>query len=66
MADKTMKAIAVTELCKRAELRDMPMPTVGEKQVLVRTHYSGVSVGTEMWIAHGRRNDYGPVPFVNG
>jgi len=63
---ETMKALAVTELCKRAELRDMPRPQAGANEVLVKTHYSGVSVGTEMWIAYGRRNDYGDVPFVNG
>jgi 2-desacetyl-2-hydroxyethyl bacteriochlorophyllide A dehydrogenase len=65
MAD-AMRALAVVEWGKRAELREMPRPRIDSRGVLVRTHYSGVSVGTEMWIAAGRRKDYGEVPFVNG
>ncbi len=64
--NKTMIALAVTELTMRAELREMPMPVAGPGSMLVKVHYSGVSVGTEMWIANGRRADYGPVPFING
>jgi 2-desacetyl-2-hydroxyethyl bacteriochlorophyllide A dehydrogenase len=56
----------VVELGKKAELRDMPRPKVGENEVLVKTAFSGVSVGTEMWIATGRRKDYGEPPFING
>lgn len=62
----TMKALAVTELGKRAAMLDMPVPRIADDQVLIRVHYSGVSIGTEMWIAHGKRSDYGDVPFVNG
>jgi len=62
----TMLALAVTELCKKAELREMPRPHAGADEIVIKTWYSGVSVGTEMWIAFGRRNDYGPVPFING
>ena len=62
----TMRALAVTELGKRAELLEMPRPKLDDDSVIVRTHYSGVSVGTEMWIAHGRRKDYGDPPFING
>ncbi len=61
-----MHALAVVEWGKRAELRELPRPEVDPKSVIVRTLYSGVSVGTEMWIATGRRKDYGEVPFVNG
>ncbi|MAE61849.1 MAG: hypothetical protein CMJ49_10905 [Planctomycetaceae bacterium] len=66
MNQTTMKALAVTELSRRAELIDRPIPRIADDQVLIRVHYSGVSIGTEMWNAHGRRKDYGDVPFVNG
>lgn len=66
MSDPTMQALAVVELGKRAELRDMPRPRPDDDSALVKVHYSGVSVGTEMWIATGRRKDYGEVPFING
>lgn len=65
-SNRTMMALAVTELGKRAELREMPRPAAAPGELIVRVQYSGVSVGTEMWIANGRRNDYGPVPFING
>jgi 2-desacetyl-2-hydroxyethyl bacteriochlorophyllide A dehydrogenase len=65
-ADKTMTALVVTELGKRAELREMPRPDPGPADLIVKVMFSGVSVGTEMWIASGRRSDYGPVPFING
>lgn len=61
-----MKALAVTEIGKRAELIEMERPQAGENEVVICTAYSGVSIGTEMWIAEGRRNDYGDPPFVNG
>lgn len=61
-----MKALAVKEWGRKAELREMPKPEVSEGAVVVKTHFSGVSVGTEMWIASGRRKDYGDPPFVNG
>lgn len=61
-----MTGLAVVELSKRAELRPMPYPEAGATGVVVKVHYSGVSVGTEMWIANGRRQDYGEVPFING
>lgn len=65
MSEK-MAALVVTELCKKAELMDMPRPECDDDGVIVKTAYSGVSVGTEMWIAHGKRSDYGEVPFING
>lgn len=66
MTNRTMNALMVTELGRRAELRTIPLPRPAEGEVLIRVHYSGVSVGTEMWIAHGKRHDYGAPPFVNG
>lgn len=62
----TMKALAVTELGKKAEIIDMPRPQADNDSIVIKTAYSGVSIGTEMWIATGKRNDYGPTPFVNG
>jgi len=62
----TMIALAITELGKRAELRDMPMPHADPGGVVIKTWHSGVSVGTEMWIAYGERDDYGEPPFING
>ena len=61
-----MAGLAVTELGARAELLELPRPRPARDEVLVETRYSGVSVGTEMWIASGRRADYGEPPFVNG
>lgn len=66
MGQETMKALAVTKLGERAELIDMPRPQADDDSVVIRTAYSGVSIGTEMWIAEGKRSDYGPVPFING
>ncbi|HZG65204.1 MAG TPA: zinc-binding dehydrogenase [Herpetosiphonaceae bacterium] len=61
-----MHALVVTELGKQAELRQMPRPRAAHDEVLIKTWHSGVSVGTEMWIASGRRKDYGEPPFING
>ena len=62
-----MQALAVTEVNKRAEVVELPTPTVTDDTVLIRTLYSGVSVGTEMWIATGRRNDISTqLPYVTG
>ncbi|MHA6482903.1 zinc-dependent alcohol dehydrogenase [Paenibacillus sp. strain BS8-2] len=62
----TMKALAITEIGKKAELLDMPRPQVDDNSIIIKTAYSGVSIGTEMWIAEGQRSDYGDPPFVNG
>jgi 2-desacetyl-2-hydroxyethyl bacteriochlorophyllide A dehydrogenase len=64
--NETMQALMITEMGRRAELREIPRPAIDDDRALIRTRYSGVSAGTEMWIAHGRRKDYGEVPFVNG
>lgn len=64
MADEMMKALAVTVVGERAELVDAPVPEADPEGVVVKTYCSGVSVGTEMWIASGRR-DPQPAPFLN-
>ncbi|HZG55612.1 zinc-binding dehydrogenase [Paenibacillus sp.] len=61
-----MKALAVTEIGKKAELIEMEVPRADADSVVIKTVYSGVSIGTEMWIAEGKRSDYGEPPFVNG
>lgn len=63
---ETMQALAVTVLGERAELMEMPRLYADAGEVVIKTWYSGVSVGTEMWIAAGKRKDYGDPPFVNG
>jgi len=65
MIDK-MNALAVTVLGEKAELMEMPRPRAGQGEIIIKTWHSGVSVGTEMWIASGKRNDYGDPPFING
>lgn len=66
MSEETMKALAITEIGKKAELVAMQRPHADDDWIVVKTAYSGVSIGTEMWIAEGKRQDYGPPPFVNG
>lgn len=63
-----MNALAITEVgnTPKVELMRLPKPKADQDNVVIRTAYSGVSVGTEMWIAAGRRSDYGAPPFVNG
>ena len=61
-----MKALAIIELGRRAQLIELPCPTPAAGEVLIRTQFSGVSMGTEMAIAGGLRTDYGPPPFVIG
>ncbi|MEK7415288.1 MAG: zinc-binding alcohol dehydrogenase [Planctomycetota bacterium] len=63
---QSMMALMVTEWGRKAELREIARPTITADEVLVQVGYSGVSVGTEMWIASGKRKDCGEVPFVNG
>lgn len=62
----TMQALAVTVLGERAELMELPRPQAGPGELVLKTWFSGVSVGTEMLIAQGKRKDHGEVPFVNG
>jgi 2-desacetyl-2-hydroxyethyl bacteriochlorophyllide A dehydrogenase len=63
---ETMPALVIVDLGKKAELADMPLPHADEDEVVIKTWYSGVSIGTEMWIAAGKRKDYGDPPFING
>ena len=55
MGKSTMKALVIPKPGGPAEVRDAPLPKPDAGSVLVRAHYSGVSVGTEMWIATGVR-----------
>lgn len=50
----------------RIELGRRPIPEPGPGKVLIRTDFSGVSVGTEMLAATGVRASWGPVPFTPG
>jgi len=63
MLPRTMKSVVVVELGRRAELLDVPVPQPARGEVLLRVRYSGVSIGTEMWIATGRRLEGRTVPF---
>jgi len=66
MTDKPMTALFITELGRKTALREVPRPELADDQgVLVRVSCSGVSVGTELWIASGKR-EHPDVPFVNG
>ena len=38
----------------KVEVRPFGLPEIGEDQVLVRTRYSGISAGTELWCLTGR------------
>jgi 2-desacetyl-2-hydroxyethyl bacteriochlorophyllide A dehydrogenase len=66
VSNQTMNALAITEIGKKAELITLPRPQADANSIVIKTAYSGVSIGTEMWIAEGKRQDYGPPPFVNG
>src|SRR4051794_33750925 len=61
-----MMGLQVTVLGKRAELRCLPLPELGDWDVLIRVRYSGLSMGSELAVATGRDIAYGPPPFVNG
>jgi 2-desacetyl-2-hydroxyethyl bacteriochlorophyllide A dehydrogenase len=50
----TATAITFPSL-NRVELREHPLPALREDEVQVRTEYSGVSQGTELWALQGRR-----------
>lgn len=61
-----MKAHAlVCEQGPRFSLRDVEIPQPEAGQLLIRTHFSGVSIGTEMSLAHGRIS-WGPFPICTG
>jgi 2-desacetyl-2-hydroxyethyl bacteriochlorophyllide A dehydrogenase len=48
------------------ELRNLKVAAPGRDEVLIRTEYSGVSVGTEMAGAYGRNLLWGEPPFTPG
>jgi 2-desacetyl-2-hydroxyethyl bacteriochlorophyllide A dehydrogenase len=48
----------------RVERRVVPAPSAGE--VLIDVHFSGVSIGTELWGATGKVDIWGSPPFVPG
>jgi len=35
-------------------LSEVKLPIIGDTQVAIRTHYSGVSTGTDKWVISGR------------
>lgn len=61
----TMKALCIPEL-NRVQLQDQPIPEPGENEVVLRVHYSGVSVGTEMSLATGKIDYYQRPPYIAG
>ncbi len=44
---------------------EMPLAPLRRTDVRVRTHYSGISVGTERWLITGQRTD-APFPTITG
>lgn len=43
-----------------------PVASPRPRQALVKTEFSGVSMGTEMWAANGQAEGWGPTPYVPG
>lgn len=62
--DKTMNALVI-EQYGRAVLGRMPMPEAPEAGVMIKVHYSGVSIGTEMLQGTGKHGSLA-LPFVAG
>jgi 2-desacetyl-2-hydroxyethyl bacteriochlorophyllide A dehydrogenase len=60
----TARALICTEHDTLA-VDDVVLPDAGDEDVLVRTLYSGVSVGTEFAVLSGKL-DWGPMPLVTG
>ena len=55
-------------ICTRHDtlaMDDVVLPEVGDQDILVRTLFSGVSVGTEFAVISGKI-DWGPMPLVTG
>lgn len=48
------------------ELRNVVVPPPGVNEILIKTEFSGVSVGTEMAGAYGRNKIWGELPFTPG
>jgi len=64
VTDMTMDALVVEKYGKAA-LRKMPRPEAPEDGVLIKVHYSGVSIGTEMLQGTGKHSNLA-LPFVAG
>jgi 2-desacetyl-2-hydroxyethyl bacteriochlorophyllide A dehydrogenase len=61
-----MKAQAlITTAEQEFSLQEFDVPEIGSNQILVRTTYSGVSVGTEFAVIRGKL-DWGPFPVCTG
>ncbi len=61
-----MKAQALIATAKQEfSLQDFDVPEIAPTQILVRTTYSGVSVGTEFAVIRGKL-DWGPFPVCTG
>lgn len=58
-------ALVITEYGQVALARK-PVPAPASGEVLIETHYSGVSVGTELWAATDQHGGWGEPPFVPG
>ncbi|MBM3522807.1 MAG: zinc-binding dehydrogenase [Alphaproteobacteria bacterium] len=63
MMPDTMQALLVTELGK-VILAERPVPRIDDASILVKVHFSGVSVGTEMLQGTGKLPK--PLPFIPG
>jgi 2-desacetyl-2-hydroxyethyl bacteriochlorophyllide A dehydrogenase len=62
-ADAPALVVAAGGDC-RVERRPVPTPSAGE--VLIEVHFSGVSIGTELWGATGKVDIWGDPPLVPG
>lgn len=59
------KAIVFRKACSPS-LEDVTLPELGKDDILVKIHYSGVSIGTESSIFTGARTHNGTFPMVTG
>lgn len=48
------------------KLDSFDLPSVGPDQVLIETHYSAISPGTELAFLHNKPNTTGQYPFYPG
>jgi len=61
---KTARALICTEQ-RKFSLREVSIPELRPQDILIKTLYSGVSIGTEMLLINGRHN-WGPFPICTG
>lgn len=64
MSGVQAQALVCTD-ANELSIQDVRLPEIEESDILVRTAYSGVSVGTEFSVISGRL-DWGPYPLVTG